>query len=65
MPSDPQVFFLALEEHRAQRLAILDEVGTTISPDLTPDQQRRLEALEIETQRRPSITGDRRIVALF
>jgi hypothetical protein len=56
---------LALEEHRAQRLAILDEVGTTISPDLTPDQQRRLEALEIETQRRPSIKGDRRIVALF
>jgi len=56
---------LISEEHHAQRLALLDEMSTTITPILTPEQQVRIEALEGEWQTRPPVKRDMRIVALF
>jgi hypothetical protein len=53
------------EEGRAQRLAVLDEVGATIAPDLSDDQQRRLESVQAEWQTHPPVKRDQRIVALF
>jgi hypothetical protein len=53
------------EERRARRLAILDEIGTGIAPDLTDDQRQRLDALEAQWQNRPVVKRDERIVALF
>ena len=56
---------LLSEEQRAQRLAIMDDISTTITPQLSPDQQRRLATLESELQHRPPLKRDMRIVALF
>jgi len=56
---------LLSEESRASRLALLDEVSTSIAPQLSPDQQHRLEALQAELQKRPQAKRDLRIVALF
>lgn len=53
------------EERHAQRLELLDEIAASIAPELNPDQQRRLEALEAERQNRPPAKRDQRIVALF
>ncbi len=55
---------LLSEERRARRLALMDEIGTTIAPDLTPAQRLRLDDLEAEWQNRPS-KHDERIVALY
>lgn len=56
---------LVSEESRAQRLALLDEIGATIAPDLTDTQRHRLEDLEAEWQHRPTVKRDERIVALY
>jgi hypothetical protein len=56
---------LLSEERRAGRLALLDEVSASIAPELTPDQQRRLDAVQAEWQKRPSAKRDQRIVSLF
>ena len=56
---------LLSEEGRSRRLALLDEVGATIAPELSPAQQRRLEAVEAEWQKHPPLKRDQRIVALF
>jgi hypothetical protein len=56
---------VASEEHRAQRLELMDEVSTTIWPDLSPNQQKKLEAMETEMQKRIPVKSDMRIVALF
>ena len=53
---------LLAEEHRAERLALMDEIGATIAPELTEDQQRRIEALEEEWQARPPTKRDMRIM---
>jgi hypothetical protein len=53
------------EEHRAERLAVMDEVCTTISQDLSAEQQRQLAALEVELQKKAPVKRDMRIVALF
>ena len=53
------------EEGRARRLAILDEIATTIAPELSDDQQRRIESLQAEWQNRPTVKRDQRIVALY
>jgi Spy/CpxP family protein refolding chaperone len=56
---------LVSEERRAQRLALMDEIGASIAPDLSAEQQHRLEALENELQHRQPVKGDMRIVALY
>jgi hypothetical protein len=56
---------LVSEEQRAERLALMDEIGATIGPDLSPEQQRKLEAMEGELQNRTPVKRDMRIVALF
>jgi len=56
---------LLSEESRARRLALLDEIGVTIAPDLSSQQRRRLEDLEAEWQNRPSLKHNERIVALY
>ena len=56
---------LVSEENRAERLAVLDEISTSIAPDLSADQQRKLEALETELRTRPVVKRDLRVVALF
>jgi hypothetical protein len=53
------------EERRARRLELMDEVSTSIAPELTADQQRRLEDLQAEWQNRPTVKRDMRIVALY
>jgi hypothetical protein len=53
------------EESRAGRLALLDEVGASIEPDLSAGQEERLEDLQAEWQNRPTIKRDVRIVALY
>jgi hypothetical protein len=55
----------ASEEGRAERLAVLDEIGTTISPALNADQQHRIETLEAEWQARTPQKRQMRIVALY
>jgi hypothetical protein len=56
---------LVSEERHADRLALMDEISATIAPDLSADQQRRLQALEAELQHRTSVKRDMRIVALY
>jgi hypothetical protein len=55
---------LLSEESRARRLALMDEIGATIAPDLTTTQRRRLEELEAEWQKRPS-KHEERVVAMY
>jgi len=56
---------LVSEQHRAQRLALLDEAAATIAPELNPAQQQRLQAMEAELQNRQPVKRDLRIVALY
>jgi hypothetical protein len=53
------------EERRARRLELMDEVSISIAPDLTADQQRRLQDLQGEWQNHPTVKRDMRIVALY
>jgi len=53
------------EEKRAERLALMDEIGATIAPDLSAEQQRKLAAMEGALQNRTPVKRDMRIVALF
>jgi len=53
------------EERRARRLELMDEVSTSIAPELTTDQQRRLADLQAEWQNQPTVKRDMRIVALY
>lgn len=53
------------EERRTRRLELMDEVSTSIAPELTADQQRRLDELQAEWQSRPTVKRDMRIVALY
>lgn len=55
----------ASEERRAERLAVMDEISTTIAPQLSPDQQKKLNALDLEMQNRVPVKRGMRIVALF
>ena len=56
---------LLSEENRARRLEMLDDITATIAPDLTPDQQRRLEQFQEESRDHTGVKRDQRIVALF
>ena len=57
---------LLSEERRARKLELLDDISTTIAPELTPDQQRRLDAEEAEWQKpRTGEAQPASIVALF
>jgi hypothetical protein len=56
---------LISEQRRAQRLEMLDEIGTSIAPYLSADQQSRLDDLEADWQHRPQVKRDQRIVALY
>jgi len=58
-------FRMLAEERKARRLEILDEISTTIAPDLNSDQQKRLEALEEEWRLHRSQKDSQRVVALF
>jgi len=53
------------EERRAESLEVMDELSTSIAPELTADQQQRLEGLQSEWQNRPTVKRDMRIVALY
>jgi hypothetical protein len=56
---------LISEQRRAERLEMLDEIGTSIAPYLSADQQSRLDDLEAGWQHRPQVKRDQRIVALY
>jgi hypothetical protein len=56
---------IVAEEHRAERLALIDEISAAIAPQLTAGQRRRLAAFDAELQNRAPARRDLRIVALY